>query len=67
MPDYTMALTVTGTRDGQDWPKPGEHVRLPKDEGDALKAAGIVDDVDDVETATTPDAEKAARPRRARS
>lgn len=67
MPKYRMAVQITGTRNGQDWPKVGAVVELPKDEGDGMLAAGLV-----VEAATKPqgDVETAtvkATPRRGRS
>lgn len=36
-----MAGVVSGTRDGQDWPKVGESIDLPADEAASLIAAGI--------------------------
>lgn len=57
-----MKVEVSGTRDGQIWPRRGETVDLPDDEGSQLCAAGMAEPVasDRVETATTPEAEKRA-------
>ena len=43
---------ISGTRDGEDWPAPGETIALPEDEANALLASGIAVKPD-TETATT--------------
>ena len=35
-----MAISITGYRDGQPWPGPGEPVTLPKDEADSFIRLG---------------------------
>lgn len=35
-----MAVNISGTRDGADWPRAGEVVDLPTDEAEALIAHG---------------------------
>ena len=40
----TMIASITGTRDGQDWPAAGEDIDLPADEANALEA--MLDDDD---------------------
>lgn len=42
---------ISGTRDGEDWPNPGETIALPEDEANALLASGIAVKPE-VETAT---------------
>jgi hypothetical protein len=37
----TMIASITGTRDGQDWPAAGEDIDLPADEANALVEAGL--------------------------
>ena len=64
-----MRAGITGTRNGVEWPAPGESIDLPQDEADQLVAAGlaVADDtkpakkaavetasVEAPETATTP-------------
>ncbi len=39
---YTMAVQMSGTRNGQDWPGVGCVVTLPADEGDGYVAAGLM-------------------------
>jgi hypothetical protein len=55
-----MKVKITGDRDGQEWPAPGEELTVPDDEGVHLCANGMADPVAaaaKVETATAPDAE----------
>lgn len=42
---------ISGTRDGKEWPAPGETIALPEDEANALLASGIAVKPD-TETAT---------------
>ncbi|MEJ1195074.1 hypothetical protein [Pseudarthrobacter sp. CCNWLW207] len=42
---------ISGTRDGEDWPAPGETIALPESEANQLLRSGIAVDPD-VETAT---------------
>lgn len=62
---YTVCIPVSGTRNGVDWPRPGEQIVLPEREAADYIAAGIVIDPEGaaVETATRPGSEKATRPR----
>lgn len=50
-----MKIDVSGSRDGQPWPKRGETLDLPDDEGAKLCAAGMAEPVGDV----SADVEKA--------
>lgn len=43
MPKYTMRVAISGTRNGADWPKPGEVVDLPEVEAADYLAAGFVE------------------------
>jgi hypothetical protein len=60
-----MKVTMSGTRNGEDWPPAGETVDLPTGEAQHLVASGIAEEIDtapEVETATVPDtAEKRVR------
>ena len=38
-----MLVSISGTRDGQDWPERGELATLPTDEAAAMVAAGLVE------------------------
>ncbi|MBT2594737.1 hypothetical protein [Arthrobacter sp. ISL-72] len=42
---------ISGTRDGEDWPAPGQTIDLPEDEASQLLASGLAVNPD-VETAT---------------
>ena len=50
-----MRHQMSGTRDGADWPAPGEEIALPAEEAAALCGNGMAEPVDtrdeDVETA----------------
>lgn len=62
-----MTTQISGTRDGADWPAPGEVVDLPADEATSYLHAGIAVAVKaEVETATVQAPENAAarRPRK---
>jgi len=66
-----MRVTMSGTRDGEEWPPRGAETELPDGEAADLCAAGLavpVSDTDDttVETATAPEATE-RRPARGRS
>lgn len=53
-----MNISMSGTRNGEDWPPAGEVVDLPTGEAQHLVASGIASEVGDdpeVETATAPD------------
>lgn len=48
-----MKAEVSGSRNGRPWPRPGEEITVPDDEGKDLCAAGIAEPVaqrDRVET-----------------
>ena len=53
-----MAVSITGTRDGEPWPAAGEVVDLPTDEAEHLVSVGLA-----VEVAVAPKPEKAAAPK----
>lgn len=53
-----MNISMSGTRNGEDWPPAGETVDLPTGEAQHLVASGIASEVGDdpeVETATARD------------
>lgn len=60
-----LLVSISGTRDGQDWPPAGSVVDLPADEAEHLVAAGLAaaqaDTPAPVETAAQAPAETAAR------
>ncbi|MER5892282.1 hypothetical protein [Streptomyces sp. NPDC001876] len=66
-----MKVTLSGTRDGVDWPPKGEHVDLPKDEAAHMVAAGLAtadtESAPDVEEATAPEPETSTPSARRRS
>lgn len=37
----TMKARIAGTRNGEDWPAPGEAIDLPQDEAELLVANGL--------------------------
>ena len=46
MPDTTqvrMLVTISGTRDGVEWPARGDLATLPADEAAAMVAGGLVE------------------------
>ncbi len=56
-----MKVDVSGTRNGQEWPRRGQVMELPDDEAAQYCANGMAEPVADtgeVETATTPPAEQ---------
>jgi len=55
----TMKARITGTRNGVDWPAPGETVDLPQDEAEQLVANGLAV-VDGASSARTASVETAA-------
>ena len=63
-----MIASITGTRDGQDWPAAGETVDLPDAEARDLVAGGLAAELDKqaalaVETAAVEAPETAAEPK----
>lgn len=60
-----MKASLSGTRNGVDWPRAGETVELPDDEAAKLCAAGMAEplrsDSDDVETRAKPAAKAKAK------
>lgn len=61
---HVMITRISGTRDGVDWPAPGEPIALPDDEAEAMLAAGHIRPITD-NTTTTPTAD-GDEPRRGR-
>lgn len=63
-----MKVDVSGTRDGQPWPRHGEVVEVDDTEGASLCNAGMAEPVaeDKVEKATESEAEKRRGPGRPR-
>ena len=64
----TMIASITGTRDGQEWPAAGETIDLPADEANALVDAGLAEAASTaastkVETAAVVAPETAAEPK----
>lgn len=41
-----MQIAITGTRDGEPWPRPGEEITLPADEADRMVRLGYAHPVD---------------------
>lgn len=60
-----MRVQIAGTRDGVEWPAPGDTIVVPDDEGAELCAAGFAVPVKGTGTVETADAPKA--PARKRS
>lgn len=64
----TMKAQIAGTRDGEDWPKPGASIDLPDDEAADLVTNGyaVASGADAEETADAPqgDVETATKKRR---
>lgn len=53
---------ISGTRDGKDWPAPGETIALPEDEANQLILSGMATSPDvETATATTAGVETATR------
>lgn len=50
-----MLTQITGTRDGKDWPKPGEEIDLPEDEAVQLLDAHMAEAVKAKAEAATED------------
>jgi len=46
MAKVTMKFQISGTRDGLDWPAPGDTIDVPADEAAALVAQGVADPVE---------------------
>lgn len=46
-----MVAKISGTRNGVDWPEPGESIELDADEAVQLLGAGLAKPAGDVETA----------------
>lgn len=65
-PTYKMRAQLSGTRNGADWPAPGELVELPEAEAADYLAAGFIAPVDDPETSTTPTKPETATTKRPR-
>lgn len=63
-----MRASISGTRDGADWPPKGAVIDLPDAEAVDMLGAGLASPAGEaVETATVPDkAETATKPRRSR-
>lgn len=60
-----MKVQMSGTRNGQRWPKAGETADIPTGEATHLVASGIAERVGEkpvTETATPPEAEAAQSP-----
>jgi hypothetical protein len=60
-----MKVTMSGTRNGEDWPAAGATVDLPTGEAQHLVASGIAEEVDgtpEVETATASDTAEKREP-----
>lgn len=53
-----MKSRISGTRDGVEWPRPGEAIVLPDAEAVDMLNAGLVD------PAGEPEPERAVKPRR---
>jgi hypothetical protein len=49
-----MAVDITGTRDGEEWPARGKVIDLPDDEANSYIYSGICEPAPDAETASDP-------------
>ena len=58
--NVTMLRHISGTRDGVDWPAPGESIDVPDDEAQGLIANGLAKASDEPAPAPAP-AGKGAR------
>lgn len=65
----TMRASISGTRNGERWPRQGEAIDLPQDEAEHLCAAGLAElaqeerqEDGEPETATAPPAELSRPP-----
>lgn len=47
-----MIARISGTRDGKDWPAPGQEASFPKEEAESLIRSGMAVDPSTTETAT---------------
>lgn len=56
-----MKVSISGTRDGQDWPAIGEIVDLPNDEAVSMLNAGLVSAVESSKPETRPSSEPTKR------
>lgn len=56
-----MKISLSGTRDGADWPTKGGHVELPDDEAHSLIAGGLAVEEPEEESASEPPAEENAK------
>ena len=61
-----LRVQISGTRNGEPWPRPGETLAVPADEADNLAAAGLATVVEVIETIEAavlePDTEQATVP-----
>lgn len=57
----TMLRQLSGTRDGVDWPAPGESMEVPDDEGASLIGLQLAKAADEAPADEAPAARKGAR------
>lgn len=57
MAKVKMKFQITGTRDGVDWPSPGETIDVPADEAASLVAQGVAEPVEPGRAKSRPAAE----------
>lgn len=66
-----MKVVMSGTRNGESWPLPGQEIELPDEEGASLCANGLAlpvrSDEDDVETRDEPRSKPKAKAKAASS
>ena len=67
-PKYEVLVAISGTRNGKDWPRPGQKIDLPAAEAEDYVRAGLIRDPKAAaeEAAVARAAETATTPRRAR-
>ena len=58
-PSRPWLMPISGTRNGDDWPAPGETMELPDDEAQVLLDLGLADAGD---SGSSADAGKGAKP-----
>lgn len=62
MPEVEMLASISGTRNGADWPRRGERLTVDELEAEHLIAGGMAQ-LTELESATVEPAETAATPR----
>lgn len=56
-----MNVKLSGSRDGIDWPDPGDTIDLPADEAEQLISLDLASNLDDDDTPAAPAGRKGSR------